>query len=113
MPDRIPSHLDQLIESAKPLTPLALAFLAVCARFMMLPRGHSVFTFLRGLFVAAFVGLTVNSAALGYGLDENWRAVVVAVTAFLADDLLRGLIVVGRQLKEDPFAVWDRVFRRK
>lgn len=111
--ERIPPALQELLDYGRAWTPLALAFLAVVARFMMLPHGHSVLTFLRGLAVAGFVAMLTNSALLGYGMNDDLRAALVGGAAFLADDILRGMIALGTKFKDDPQSVIDAILRRK
>ena len=102
MQDQLPPDSGQHAELIRELTPLALMALAATVRFMMLPTNQSAWTYIRGLCAAVLVGFMVNSLVDGYELAEGYRIACIAVGAFLADDILRGLLTLGEKFTRDP-----------
>jgi len=109
MQDHIPPDAD-LAEKLKFLAPVALAVLAGTARFLMMPKGQSALVYLRGIIMAVLVAWIVAAATDGYGMNENYRVAVIGVCSFMADDLLRGLLLIGEKFRDDPLGFIKKWF---
>lgn len=96
------SILDYLRDWTSELALVALAVMGVTARFLLIPPRASLAAYARGVFLAVCAVWVANKAALGYGLDENFRLALLGVAAFLADDILFGLVNLGNRLRNDP-----------
>lgn len=94
--------LDVLKDFASELALVALAIMGVTARFLMVPPRASVGAYLRGITLAVCTVWVVNHLALGAGLSESYRIAALGISAFLADDILYGLLTLGNRLRTDP-----------
>lgn len=83
------------------IPPLVLALLAAGVRFVLTPR-KTVGTFLRGLFVAGTAGYIANLAMIDLEVSEGIRAALVGMVAFVADDILTGILTEGQKFRKDP-----------
>lgn len=102
--------MQQAQAHARYFWPVVLIVLGATARFMMLPSRQSLGTWVRALVLALFVGYMANLLALEYGLSENLRALTIAASAFLADDLLRGAATLIRTVANNPSLVLEAIF---
>lgn len=94
--------LDYLRDWTSELALVALAVMGVTARFLMVPPRANLVAYLRGVILAVCTVWVVNKLALGAELDESFRLALLGVAAFMADDILYGLINLGNRLRNDP-----------
>lgn len=95
---------------------MAIVALAATVRFLMLPELQSLFQWLKGFIFAMFMGLLAHLAAKEYGLSEYMWATSIALAAFFADYILKGLTTLGEAFARDPFIVFawlDKLRSRK
>lgn len=83
--------------------PLALSAAGGAARLIMSRRKVSIPEFLRGIFIASFVGSLVAIGLNETQLSEGIRGAIVGLSAFLADDVLMACISVATTFRKDPF----------
>lgn len=67
---------------------------------------------LSSMIVAAFAGLLVMNGLLYYGWPLPLVGMGAGLGGLLGHDLLTGILLLGKQLREDPAAIL-RLFRRK
>lgn len=84
---------------------VAVVALSATARFMLAPR-QSLAEWLRGVVFASFIALLSYYISHAYLLSSNWEMVVIAVSSFFAENLLRGFITLGDQFARDPFIIF-------
>lgn len=94
--------LDALRHFASELALVALAVMGATARVLLMPPRSSLSAYLRGIFLAVCTVWVVNNIALAAGLGESYRLAVMGVAAFLADDILVGLVNLGTRIRNDP-----------
>ena len=107
--------LDAIRQFASELALVALAVMGATARFIMVPPRASLGAYLRGITLAVCTVWVVNHIGIATGLSENWRLALLGVAAFLADDILFGLVNVGSRLRNDPKGLIEdikQLFRR-
>jgi hypothetical protein len=112
MQDHIDSEvLDRAARVGVSLWPVVLVVLAATARFMMLPPRQNLATWFRALVTSMLAGLSAHLFAREYGLSENMWAMSIIIASFLADDILRGVLVVGTAFSKNPSVIFDWVDR--
>lgn len=96
--------------------PVSIAIMAVAARMLLSADRWTLVGMVRGLLVGALVGTIAilyvwNSDTMSVGE----KGAVIGISACLAEDIVMGLLVLGRKLREDPAAIIDLVinWRRK
>lgn len=87
---------------ASELALVALAVLGATARFIAVPPRASLVAYLRGCFLAIFAVWTANYFANAAGASEQLKLGLLGVSAFLADDIVFGLVTVGQRIRTDP-----------
>ena len=103
--------LDRAARVGVSLWPVVLVILAATARFMMLPPRQNLATWFRALVTSMVAGIGAHLLGREYGLSENLWALAIILAAFLADDILRGVLVVGTTFSKNPMVVFDWVDR--
>jgi len=94
--------LDVLRDFASELALVALAVMGATARILMVPPRASLGAYMRGIILAVCTVLVVNQLSMAAGLAEGFRLGLLGVAAFLADDILYGLITLGARIRTDP-----------
>jgi hypothetical protein len=90
--------------------PVAIAFMAVAVRIVMSADRWTLIGVARGLMVGTLVGWIailwvweLNTMSLGM------RGCIVGASACLAEDVVMGLLTIGKKLRDDPAAVIEMV----
>lgn len=100
------SALDAIFKAlgqhASELALVALSVMGYTVRVLTAPPRASLGAYLRGVLLAVCTVWVVNKLALGAGLSESYRLATLGVAAFLADDILFGLVTLGTRLRNDP-----------
>jgi len=82
-------------------------------RLIIEEKYGSVRTFFRGVSSSILVGVSIGSAIEGYTIPLAAKMAIVSVCAYLADDLLAGIAVIGGLFRKDPvgfaFKILDSV----
>lgn len=100
------SELAQKLASlSSNLWPLAIVALATTCRFLMIPELQSLFQWVKGFIFALFMGLLAHLAAKELQLSEYMWAASIAVAAFFADHILKGVTRLGEAFAKDPFVI--------
>lgn len=90
-----------------------IGILAVVARLLLALEKITVYSFFRVAITGALIGL-----ALGLGLVENttmdpaYKYIVFGIAVSLAEDIIAGILNVGKQFRNNPEA-FIALFRRK
>lgn len=95
------SELETVLFTASSAGVLALV-IGVFRSIIQTKRGW--FNWTRGVITSILVGVTVGLGIDSLNIALTAKFAVVAVTAYLADDLLTGLLVVGSTFREDPMS---------
>ena len=97
----------------KTLSLLLVATLASSVRFMVIPRMESPWAYVRSVFLGA-VGCVLTfviSTEAGVGLFASLA--MSGVVSAVADDLIRGIILLSRRWGKDPDGLIGRMLGRK
>lgn len=78
------------------------------ARGVILQRHGSVGALLRGAVASALVAVLVSGGLEDSSLSLNMRISITGVCAFIADDILLGLLSLGQLLGKDPLGFLSR-----
>lgn len=92
--------------------PIAIALVAVAVRLLVSANRLTLLGVFRGIVVGLFVGGMVNlylSDVVSMG--EGTRGAIVGVSAVLAEDLVAGLLSVGKRIREKPESIFEIIFR--
>lgn len=105
--------IDLLLAGADKLNlTMTLVFTAMAAgvsRTAISPEKRTFGSYLRGLVLAIFVGYTVFQFINDYDFTQGQTVVIVAVTAFSADDILLGLLALSEKITTRPREVLNAV----
>ena len=92
---------------------LGISTIATISRTILSPDRRTLSAFLRGLFLAIFVGMMVAMGTSEIALSDSTRGAIVGVCAFVTDDILLGVIKLGELIRKDPIALFRKIFLRK
>lgn len=107
-------EIDSLLTTAG-----ATGLLAICigiARGVIQQKHGSLGAFIRGITSSVVVAVLVGWGIHETSLSLTTQMAFVGVCAYLADDVLMGLLVIGRLFREDPGSFISRtldLFRGK
>lgn len=93
----------------KLMIPVIISLMAAVARFAF-SQQKSFLSFLRGVAIAAFVGLTTALGIHDTALSEATKGAIIGVTAFCADEVAMFLIASAGELRKDPLGYAARIF---
>lgn len=79
------------------------------ARGIIQQKHGSVGGFIRGVVASIFVAIMVSWGLVDSGLSLNTQATVTGICAFIADDILLGLMSLSTLMGRDPFGFFSRV----
>lgn len=97
------TELESLLAAVIPLLPtLSLSMFAGVTRTFFSDSKKTLVAFLRGIFASVLVGVAVYHLCTAYAMDRNLSSAVVALSSFIADDLLVLLLTFSRKLRENP-----------
>lgn len=96
------SLLDVIKDFASELALVALAIMGATARILMAPPRASLGAYMRGIILAVCTVWVVNQLSMAAGLAEGYRLGLLGVAAFIADDILYGLVTLGARIRTDP-----------
>lgn len=72
-------------------------------------RHGSIGSWLAGIAAAITVGVLMGWALKPTGLDPMWQSLMVGLCAYLAEDVLAGLRVLGTLVRTDPLGSLGRI----
>jgi hypothetical protein len=101
------AELDKIAATAVPAAVIGFGF-GLASGYLVRKYG-SFGEWLRGLIAAIVVAVLVALGIDDTGWSVTLKSVVVAVSAFLAPDILEGLIQLATMLKSDPIGFYRRV----
>lgn len=104
-----PENLLNFLNKILPLG--SISILAAASRTILSEDRRSFIGFMRGLVLAIFVSMVVGWGIENSSISQEWRYVIIAVTAFSADDILMILLSITQKLREDPMIVIDYLMR--
>lgn len=73
-------------------------------------RHGSLLAWLRGIAVAVFVGMLVSLAMESVEWPSALEVGVIAVSAYIGEDVLAGLAAIGKMFGADPLGAFQRIF---
>lgn len=89
-------------EALEKLTvPAIIAVAAGFTRFAFSEK-RSVWSFVRGLTVAGFVGAMTTLALQSSTIEPSMRGVIIGVTAFCADEVALFALAAANEVRKDP-----------
>lgn len=86
-----------------------LAFFIGIARVVIHKNHGSTMSFIRGIISSIVVAVLVGWGIKDVGLPLTGQMSIVGVCAYLADDVLLGLLVLGSLFREDPSSFITRL----
>lgn len=96
--------------AAKYGIPVSIAILAVAVRMLFSADRWTLLGIARALAVGALVGFLAILWVVDLpDLSTGQKGVVVGVCATLAEDIVIGLLALGKKLREDPGAIFDMI----
>ena len=87
----------------------SISLVAATMRHVMLERHGGWRPLLRGCFASVVVAILVGWSLYAVSLPFPVEMAIVGVCAYLGDDILQGLLVIGRLLRENPAGVASRI----
>jgi hypothetical protein len=79
------------------------------ARGIIQQKHGSFGAFFRGVVASVFVAILVSWGITDAGLTVTTKGVIVGVCAFIADDILLGLLSLGALIGKDPLGFLSRL----
>lgn len=90
-----------------------IAVLAICVRLLLALEKVTLYSFLRAAVTGAFVGLILGLTFVeNSDLHPTYKYLIFGIAVSLAEDLIAGILNVGKQWRNDPKA-FIKSFRRK
>lgn len=109
-----PSPLERFNETLTVTTPTILLGLVGGAVRLIVSKEHATpLGFIRGGVVACSVAVLVGGLLDDYGYEGNVKFALVGIAAFVADDILVGLLRLSALLRDNPREVLDIILRRR
>lgn len=109
-----PSPFEKLNETITVATPAMLIGVAGGAVRIIVSREHATPTgFIRGGVLACFVAVLVGGLLDDYGYEGNLKFALIGIAAFVADDILVGILRLSALLRDNPREVLDIILRRR
>ena len=90
-----------------------ISVLAANTRVILLSDRYTVMGAMRASVIALFSGLVCSLVLHDMTLDYYWKLAIVCIAGVLSEDLLRGLLVVGKKLTEKPLEVILKIILRE
>ncbi|HWH74955.1 MAG TPA: hypothetical protein VNV16_11905 [Methylibium sp.] len=87
----------------------AIGFLVGIARGIIQARHGSLGAWVRGITASLFVGVAVGWGLSDTTLSTTTQAAIIACCAYVADDVLLGMLVLGGMFSRDPAGFASRV----
>lgn len=84
------------------LASILVAIFAGISRIAFTEEKRTLGVFIRGLILAIFVGFLVDNLLRASGVDDGTKTFAIAVCAFCADDLLVGVLALGKRFRQNP-----------
>lgn len=101
-------------EFIKPIASLlGISTLAAASRLLVSTERRSIKDFLRATCLAVFVGGLTGGLIQPYSFSPETQGAIVGVCAFVADDILLGIISVATWLRKDPSRILNVILNRK
>jgi hypothetical protein len=88
-----------------PTSILAISVLAGVCRTILTEDRRTFTGYIRGLFLAVFVGILVSNFLKDYAIGDGLRTAITIVAAFSADDFLFVVLRLTKMLRDDPAEV--------
>lgn len=92
---------------------VGISGLASLSRSILSEDRRSFRGFARGLILAIFVGETAQAIMQALDYPLPMQSGVIAIAAFVADDILLGIISAAATLRNNPQQIIDWILRRK
>ena len=108
-----PTPLDKLADTIHIATPTILLGLVGGAIRIVVSKEHATpVGFMRGGLLACFVAVLTGSVLDSYNIDGNLKFAAIGVAAFIADDVLVGILRISATIRDNPREVIDLILRR-
>ena len=110
--ETLKSEIDHIV--AQWGVPLAIAVVAALVRMIAIAERPTLLAVVRGVLVGVFVGAVVNLYLTDLvSVGPGARGAIVGVAAILSEDLVIGLIKLGRAVRDNPELLLPPAWRGK
>lgn len=92
---------------------VGISTLAAASRALLSEDRRSIKGFFRATFLAIFVGGITGGLIQNYSFSPETQGAMVGLCAFVADDILLGIISLVTWLREDPSRIINLILNRK
>jgi hypothetical protein len=91
----------------------SLGVLAVFARLLLALERVTYYSFFRAAVTGALVGVAIGTGFMSKShLDPVYEYLIFGVAVSLAEDLIAGILNVGKQWRDDPYKVIKKYWRK-
>lgn len=105
--------MDEYSELLKKLTiPVTISLMAGFARFIF-SDNKSLLTFLRGIFIAGFVGMMTGFGLQDAAFSEGTKGLIIGISSFCADEVLMIVLKFATNVKQDPMKYVREYLKRR
>lgn len=105
--------VDEYSDLLKKLTiPASISLMAGLARFVF-SDNKSLLTFLRGMFIAGFVGMMTGYGLQDAELSEGMKGLIIGASSFCADEVLMIVLKFAAHVKKDPMKYVREYLKRR
>lgn len=80
----------------------SISIMAAASRTILSEDRRSFWGFIRGFILAIFVAVLVGWGVDGSNLSQEWKNLIIGISAFAADDILLVILSVTSKLRSDP-----------
>lgn len=87
----------------------AIAFVVGIARGVIQQKHGGIGALIRGAVASVLVGVIVTWGLADTGLSVTSKGAITAISAFIADDILLGLLSLGALIGKDPLGFFARL----
>lgn len=108
--ERIAERFEHLAASVGAYSTLiVIAILAGTSRTILSTEQRTFGAYIRMIVIAGFVGFIASQFMKDVALSEGTKGAIVGVAAFIANDILRALLVIGEMLANDPIGTISKL----
>lgn len=92
---------------------VGISTIAAASRSILSEDRRSLKGFFRAALLAVFVGGVAGAITTNYGFSPSMQGAVVGLCAFVADDILLGVVNLAIWFRTNPARIIDLIFNRK
>lgn len=105
--------MEKILQEAEKLSAHAglmlIAILAGTSRAIMTNEPRTIGGYISSIIVAGFVGFIASELMKDAAFGEGTKGAIVGVSAFVANDFLRGLLLIGSSFATDPIGLLKKI----